>query len=320
MRSTRSLLVAIVVGVACAPPALAAPAWQPREEVADQSSGRMTRAIAGADQVDKLFGDPSSRFSDRDRIGLRANGAVGPFSALPGVMGDAGFMTAQDAAGNLLLADDFQIALRPAGRSSAVGPMQQLGGSDRVGALAVAPTGEALVGIGTNPARVAFRPAGATSQVDVASAQSLPGTGASDRIVGMALDASGAAVVVYTSGNALLQTTRAAGQTSFTNPVQIPSGLPKPTQYRVFMDSDPSGWAILTWAGISDQSTSTDTAVAAVRAPGRRSGRRRSSAAPRTSSRSSAPWTPRATPWRPGTAARRSTTADGGRPPPWAAR
>ena len=251
-------------------PAAADPAWQPREEVADLATGSMSRGFIGADGVGKLIGDPSQRFPSKFKLGLRPpGGPTGAFAALPGNLGSPSLIGVHDPAGNLLLGDGTQIAYRPAGLGSAVGPIQQLPGGSEISAMAVAPSGEALVGIGSNPARVAFRPAGPAAQVDVANAQTLPGSVASDRIVGMALDADGAAVVVYTSGGSLVQITRAAGSASFSGPVAIPSPLADPTKYKVWMDSNPAGWGILTWSGKSPTGGgSPDTAIASIRSPG----------------------------------------------------
>lgn len=268
MRSKLAACLGLMTAAALfAPPAHAAPSWQPREEAADVATGSIHRVFLGADKVAKVFGDPEQRFPTQDRLGLRPVG--GPLGAFAPVAGPftATVIGSHDAAGNMLIADGTRIAFRPAGTSSAVGAVQELGGGNEVNAIAMTTTGEALVQIGHNPLRVAFRPAGPNAQVDVANAQTLPGTGASDVVVGMALDPTGAAVVVYRSGNSVLQTTRPAGSTSFASPVAISPGGTE-AKYRVHMDSTMQGWAILTWAGQPPSGPDPDRAVASVRAPG----------------------------------------------------
>jgi len=99
--------------------------------------------------------------------------------------------------------------------------------------------------------------------VDIAGEQAFgPNPG---RLIGVALDPDGGAVVVWIDGTngALYQAVRDPGTPSFKTPVQIDA----PHAFGVRMVEDSSGYALLSWSG-NPSSNVADKVIASERAPG----------------------------------------------------
>ena len=199
--------------------------------------GDGTAFIGGRLGTNPTFGTP--------RFALRSlGGPTGLPQDVPGPLNGGTFETvptiAYAANGDALLTNGRQVAFRPAGAGSAIGPAQDISATSGLVAevMSVAPSGEAIVAGGGNPSsipnKLGFRPAGASAQVSLANLQDLgPG-----RMIGAVLDPDGAAIVVWTQDNTLYQAVRAAGQPSFASPTTVPNpgGLspgPVPAHVRV---------------------------------------------------------------------------------------
>jgi hypothetical protein len=266
------LLVAAVAAtslVVCAT-AGAALQWQSPEAL---SSGAPNVNL-GPDGAGLLFGFPTNTAY---RLGVRPlGGPVGSPQDLPTLLGvDPGQVVGWFPDGSSLILEPSEnaIAFRSAGAGGTVGTPQSLGTGNSPSAVATAASGQSLIGIaGSNsgyyPVGVAYRPAGASAQVDIAHAQyfgTLGGQSVAQTLIGLALDPQGGAVVVFRNGTTLVQTVRAPGSASFSNPVAIPA----PGAYRIAMAADPSGNAVLAWMGGPPGGTGYGTQVtAAFRAPG----------------------------------------------------
>jgi len=184
----------------------------------------------------------------------------------PSIIGDwpAPATMSLDAAGDALAYAGAFWTYRPAGAGTAWGPVTTATGNDRLIDVAMAPTGEAL-GVFKNGAtlKVAFRPAGAAAQFDLAGATVFtPSPGdTSTTPVGLAIDPDGGADLLYrsehTGSRIYLESRRPAGG-AFQAPVQY--DWPQAASFRFSRAADGTA-AISGWTGYA-------TAFAAVRPPG----------------------------------------------------
>jgi hypothetical protein len=179
--------------------AAAALQWQAPESI----SSTANPISLATDGTGLLFGFPTN--AGDLRLGVRPlGGPLGSPQALPSGIGTGGNVpvVGQFSDGSALIADPAsgRIAFRPAGAGATVGPAQVLGSGKSPAAIATVASGEALIGLaggtslGAAPG-VAFRPAGASAQVDIAHEQTF-GTNAG-RLIGVVLDPGGGAAVVW---------------------------------------------------------------------------------------------------------------------------
>lgn len=261
-----ALLILLAV---CSAPAHAAPAWS-----AEPADTTLVSAAPGPKGATLLFGWPQS---NRLRIATRpAGGPAGAPEPLPVYASFYGPAVAFDRDGNALIGSRETTQLVHRSAAGAFSAVQSLAGFGGASHISMAPTGEALLGTDEGAAsngrvKVAFRPAGAGMQADIAGAQIFsPPPGASMQLIGLQLDPDGAAVVLMKEGSAIYQSTRAAGQASFSNPVPLTdvSGL-RSEKYQLVFDSDPAGHSVLAFStGRPADNGAYTRAVAAYRPPG----------------------------------------------------
>jgi hypothetical protein len=241
---TLALVLGMTVCLVAPASSEAALQWQAPETVSQLAP--KTGVNLAPDGLGLLVGFPTTAY----RYVLRpVGGPEGTPQSFPPNMGVSGAapIVGWFPDGSSLVADPAanRVAFRPSGAAAAIGTPQDLG-SGGPSAIATVASGDAMIGLaaGTNgPVKVAFRPAGANSLVDMANAQ-LVGTG---QLIGVALDPAGGVVVVYVdtgTPSLLKQAVRQPGHTQFDNPVTIASN-----PYRANMATDPSGYASLSWVG-----------------------------------------------------------------------
>jgi hypothetical protein len=251
-----------------AAPAAAAAGWDAAEPVAPGTD--ITRVFAAPGGPGYVVGFPlSSPF--RYRAAPRPfGGTTGPPIPLPDTSGENFIGDWQfDAAGNALIANTDKGTVTYRAANGTGGASQAMPPGLKPQRISVAPTGEAMVGLGATPfgpVQVAFRAAGSTTQVDLA-----PGAvetfSASGVLVGLLLQADGGAVVVWLEGDTLRQAVRQAGAASFGAPSDIPDPRPDVRKFGVAFRGSSSGHAMVAWLG-STGGTARDQVVASVRAPG----------------------------------------------------
>jgi hypothetical protein len=242
-------LLAGLAAMSLSAPAVATAAlqWQSPETLPSAP----TRISLGPDGVGLLFGFPNQ--SGNTRLAVRPlGGPVGSPQDLPSGLDFGGStpIVGWFSDGSALIADPTTggVAFRTAGAGGTVGTTQMLGSGNAPAAIATVPSGEALIGLDgatVLPAGVVFRSPGPAGTVDIAHKQTFgtdPG-----RLIGVALDPGGGAVVVWIDGSngGLYQAVRAPGGQSFGNPTVIPATHP----FQVQMASDSSGYALLSWMG-----------------------------------------------------------------------
>lgn len=214
-----------------------------------------------------VFGFPDSR--GYLRVAFRPPGGLsGSPTALPGAIGypaGAPYVVGWFPDGSSLIASPAAdvLAFRSPGSHGAFGAAQNLGPGEGPAAIATGPRGVALIGLAGNlGVGIAYRSAGARGSVDMKHARYF-GAGT---VLGVALDPKGSAVIVWINSTTglLEEAVRKPGAAAFGHPMGIVS---KP--YRAAMAVDPSGYALVTWAGPPDGPDSYPTRVnATIRAPG----------------------------------------------------
>jgi hypothetical protein len=258
----RGRLVALVTVLASLGTAAAADAalqWQAQESL----PGAPTSVNLSPDGVGLLMGFPAG--AAPGFLIRPLGGPLGSPQALPAGMGTGEPpVVGWFPDGSSLIGDATVplVAFRPTGAGASIGIPQNLGSGASTVAIATAPTGEAMIGLDKN-VRVAFRSAGPAGVVDMAHAQTF-GEG---RLIGVALDPAGGAVVVFIpkETQTIEQAVRKPGDSSFGAPVVIPSVSP----FKLTMASDPSGYAELAWRGGPNGTEGFPTEVmVATRAPG----------------------------------------------------
>lgn len=224
-----------------------------------------------ADGVGVLFGYPQS--GRTQQLVRPPGGPAGSPQALPtgwGTLSSVPVVGAFDD-GSLLLVDGVSasIAFRPAGAAATIGTPQSLSSANAtVTKIAPLSSGAALIGFGstgvsTQTIQVAARSAGAGGSVDLGNLAAFT----AGRMVGIAVDPDGGAVVVYqpSGTNTLAQAVRAPGDQSFGSPITIPA----PGLYAPQLATTPTGYAVLAWLGGPGGTTGYGTQITvALRAPG----------------------------------------------------
>ena len=265
--SHRVPLLCAVLALAVSSDALAG--WSEREPVGTNIN-HVYLAPGGPGWV---VGFPAATPS-RLRYALRPiGGTVGTVTEFPGT---SGTVTGRepipyfDADGDAVIAneDTRHVAYRRADGGDDFDEVLNADAQHRPKLVSVASTGEAMIGMqGSTPTgviKVAFRPAGSDVAVQEETAESFD---TSSVLIGLQLQDDGGAIVVWQKDNALWQSVRPAGASSFNTPTEITTPG-DPRKSTVAFDSTPNGWAMLTWYGSTDGGQfRSDRALATVRAP-----------------------------------------------------